>query len=301
MRAALVVVTICVLWAVLDNGFVGDLFVNFRLQYLLLLSVVVPTLFYLRDYRWAGMGVLVLLEQAWALGPWLATADAAPTSDQRLRLVCANVQRENEDRERLGRWIRAQQIDIVALLEVDEPWLAELVPFLNEFPHRFFEPRSSRFGVAVASRYPLTQQRLLQLGSAGLTTLSMQVQSPQGPLNLIATHPPPPMVPEFFNHRNDQLRDLAREARRMEPGPTVLAGDLNTTPYSRHLLRLEEEAGLRNVRRGQGLLASWPSALPGALRIPLDHLLVSPQIRASVRLGPRIGSDHLPVVADLAW
>jgi endonuclease/exonuclease/phosphatase (EEP) superfamily protein YafD len=38
------------------------------------------------------------------------------------------------------------------------------------------------------------------------------------------------------------------------------------------------------------------------LRLPIDHILIGPGLAVlDRRLGPDTGSDHLPVVADLAW
>jgi len=41
--------------------------------------------------------------------------------------------------------------------------------------------------------------------------------------------------------------------------------------------------------------------MPGSLRIPLDNCLVSEEVAvAGRRVGPDIGSDHLPLVVDFA-
>jgi endonuclease/exonuclease/phosphatase (EEP) superfamily protein YafD len=76
----------------------------------------------------------------------------------------------------------------------------------------------------------------------------------------------------------------------------VVAGDFNLTPFSWGLSRLVRSAGLR---RHATFGASWPAhrLLPLVL---IDNVLSTPDVATrAVRIGPRIGSDHLPVTADL--
>jgi endonuclease/exonuclease/phosphatase (EEP) superfamily protein YafD len=57
---------------------------------------------------------------------------------------------------------------------------------------------------------------------------------------------------------------------------------------------------LRDTRAGFGIQASWPTQIP-PLGIPLDHCLVSPELVVlDRRLGPAVGSDHRPVILELA-
>jgi endonuclease/exonuclease/phosphatase (EEP) superfamily protein YafD len=81
----------------------------------------------------------------------------------------------------------------------------------------------------------------------------------------------------------------------------MLMGDLNTTMWSPYFHELETQAGLRNARDGFGILPTWPQKGQWPMfRIPLDHCLVSPEIRVEAfRVGSNIGSDHLPIIVDV--
>jgi endonuclease/exonuclease/phosphatase (EEP) superfamily protein YafD len=79
----------------------------------------------------------------------------------------------------------------------------------------------------------------------------------------------------------------------------IIAGDLNLSPWSPYYARLVRETGLADIRKGFGLLPTWPTHLR-PMMIPIDHCLVSPDISVSrVRTGEHIGSDHLPLIVDL--
>ena len=83
-------------------------------------------------------------------------------------------------------------------------------------------------------------------------------------------------------------------------GPLIIAGDFNMTPWSYRLQQLLASTGLR---RHATFLRSWPT--DGQYRLPwptflIDHVLTTPEIKSvSIRIGPALGSDHLPVVAAL--
>jgi endonuclease/exonuclease/phosphatase (EEP) superfamily protein YafD len=116
-------------------------------------------------------------------------------------------------------------------------------------------------------------------------------------VDLVALHAAPPIRARGA-YRARQLEIAARLAS-AAAGPVVLLGDLNCTPWSPAFDRLQAAAGLRDSGRGRGLHPTWLSAMP-FIGLPIDHVLVGPGIGVrGRRVGPDIGSDHRPVVADL--
>jgi endonuclease/exonuclease/phosphatase (EEP) superfamily protein YafD len=100
-------------------------------------------------------------------------------------------------------------------------------------------------------------------------------------------------------HRNDQLEKLAQLVRDQKK-PVLLVGDLNVSPWSSYFTRLLKNSGLKNSMKGFGFQPSWPSNT-SFLRIPIDHVLYTPEIVIRNRaVGPDVGSDHLPVIVDFA-
>jgi endonuclease/exonuclease/phosphatase (EEP) superfamily protein YafD len=118
-------------------------------------------------------------------------------------------------------------------------------------------------------------------------------------LTLVGTHPVPPVNRQYVQWRDRQVEALARFSGTATT-PLVLAGDLNMTERSPGFARLLREGRLRDSRVGFGVHATWPVRLQPFL-IPLDHCLVSPDVTVlDRRVGPAVGSDHYPVVVDLA-
>src|SRR5690606_38520127 len=100
--------------------------------------------------------------------------------------------------------------------------------------------------------------------------------------------------------RSAQLAALAGYATQFK-GPSIIAGDINVTPWSPLFESVKNRSGLRDSGLGFGYQPTWPTMLPFAIqRIPIDHVLISKHFHVSHRaLGPAMGSDHFPLIVDL--
>ncbi|HEX8295956.1 MAG TPA: endonuclease/exonuclease/phosphatase family protein [Chthoniobacteraceae bacterium] len=274
---------------------------HFRLQYLVLSTVCLIILVIFRDWRWS-VAVLagVVLNSALVLPWYFPDASRAPASgDFPLRILLSNVLTSNQDAGPLLSLVRAEHPDVLVLEELDARWEQKVAELDVSFPHSRKIARPDNFGIGIWSRFPLSNVEVIESGFFRLPSIQAQIELDGHRFTILATHPPPPVTADGFAERNTQLANLARRARESTL-PLVLIGDLNVTMWSPFYTRLIRDSGLLDARKGHGVLATWPAHLP-ILAIPLDHCLVSRSIRIkAIKRGGNIGSDHLPIIVDLA-
>jgi endonuclease/exonuclease/phosphatase (EEP) superfamily protein YafD len=277
--------------------------VHFRLQYALCLGAA-AALFALGRRRLPALvfGLFALWNAALVAPAWIAPAapeghGSAPACAT-LRVLHSNLLSRNRNVGAAQRMIRAERADVLVLQEVSLTWWRALEPLLEDYPYRKCEPREDNFGLALASKLPFESCAVRWFGEANPPSIVAELVTAAGPLHLIAIHPLSPQGPGPMQLCDEQLR-LVADCVASLAGNVVLVGDLNTTPWAANFSELLAATGLRDSRRGFGNQATWPTML-WPLMIPLDHVLVSPRIEVlDRRLGPQIGSDHLPVIVDL--
>lgn len=216
----------------------------------------------------------------------------------RLRLLVANVLTSNRDRESLIRLVREERPDVLGLIEISDNWLAGLAPIRSEYPYRYDHPAGGR-GLALWFRKPpISVEGPVILTPGGNPALRASVDFAGRTRTIWLVHNVAP-----FDHRPGLAIDAefaALAARiRVENGSTIVAGDANSTDGSPQFARFLAASGLRDTRLGFGRQRSWPSW--SIYRIAIDHAFVSDDLAVlDRRVGPAIGSDHFPVLLDLA-
>ncbi|WP_176445300.1 endonuclease/exonuclease/phosphatase family protein [Maliponia aquimaris] len=191
----------------------------------------------------------------------------------------------NPQAEAMAAEITAQAPDVVTLQEVSTRNRHLLDLLRPGYPHQYLCA-----GVAVLSRHPVVQGETLCVKGGGLAGL--RVSLPEGPVWVLSVH-------LFWPWPHDQRP----QAERIEalvtglPGPVVLAGDFNMTPWGSDVRRLVRATGVR--RAGPMFPTFWlrPSGLPLAVPLPLDQVYATGGGAARVR--PLLGSDHAGVLAGV--
>ncbi len=209
-------------------------------------------------------------------------------------LVSYNALRRNPRKRRALDWIARSGADLAVVVEVTPDWREALLDRLGPlYPYRAFGPDNNGAGVAVLSRHPLRRLAALDIDDQGL--VAVRVLHPDLPFTLFAVHPAHAIRRRSLRPQRAFLGRLAALVRRVG-GPVAVAGDLNTTPWSREFRRLLAQSGLDGPLLRAG---TFPARL-GRFGLPIDHVLTGGGLRlAAVEPGPDLGSDHRPVAARL--
>jgi endonuclease/exonuclease/phosphatase (EEP) superfamily protein YafD len=248
---------------------------------------LVTALFFARRYLFLAL----LLPLPWGTAsPVLPLGSGGGT----FTVASANVHVSTTQVRHLANWLAVDEPDVVILLEVSRA-LGPQLASLRQYPHQVVHADDSPFGMAVLSKWPLTNAAARQ-DADGITHIEAEVIQDQQPVQLIAFHPMPPLSPHFHAARNEALQRFASQLNATDR-PALLVGDLNATPWSSAFAGIET----RGLRRATGLFATWPAWGQGLWGIPIDHVLASNHWRlVRHHLGPDLGSDHLPTVVRLA-
>lgn len=250
------------------------------------------------------LGIQLIEILPWYFPPaWLA----AP-SDQNFRILLSNVYVKNPNHEKVLNLVQQEQPDVAIFQEVDEVWSNQLQTLRVTLPYSFQAPDD----LAIYSRIPLENPMIF--GSPTAPNLATRLTINQQTIQLVVAHPLPPK-PDLIEFRNAELNQVSRYIQQQiqpQKMSVILVGDLNMTMWSPYYKKFVEETRLKNTRQGFGVLPTWPittpfsghsgilSPLKSWFAIPLDHCLVSPEIKvATSRTGPPVDSDHLPLITDL--
>ncbi len=209
------------------------------------------------------------------------------------------------DLERLAGVIAASAADLVALQEVDRGTsrsggvdqlqvLAELTG-LHSYFAEFFPYQGGSYGLAILSRVPADEQRVISLPPGereARSALLIQLEGPgEQPMSFACAHLDW-LSPD--NRRFAQATELAAALNAL-PGTVLLAGDLNDTPESRTIALLSERLEYRP--RVEGARWTFPAPAPEK---EIDYVLwrsTRLELVESVVIDEPVASDHRPVLA----
>ncbi|NER81947.1 MAG: endonuclease/exonuclease/phosphatase family protein [Leptolyngbya sp. SIO1D8] len=286
-----------------------EVFSHFQLQYLILSLFSLIILALTRYTRLFLVGLICTTLLATQIVTWYWPPKFLMSGDRgNFRILIANVNTRNKQYAEVLAFTRQEDPDLALFMEVDEAWITQLNDLSQDLPYFSGEGRSSNFGIALYSRYAFEEMQLKVFGDDRTPSLVGELKINNQPLFLVGTHPLPPARSHFFHSRNRQL-DLIGQHLQTTQKPQLLIGDLNISMWSPYYKRLMRQTGLKNARKGFGLLPSWPTQgtypqmptwMPLLFSIPIDHCLLSSGIEVvDVYVGPKLGSDHHPLVVDL--
>ena len=280
-----------------------DVLANFRAQYVVILAIL-GLLIAASRWRRTALAILgIALVNLLFVAPLFVGSPGEPVAGAPgMRVMSFNLLSTNESYNEVIEYIEATDPDLVLLHEASRPW--EVAMESSGLDYEIVRGRSENliFGTLVLAR---DQVEAVSYGFAeGDGRAISLVYQPEGwsvPVQILSSHPLAPTSGERAGLRDAQLSFAAGWAGEQE-GAYAVVGDLNASPWSSPFRGLVSEGGLRNSQIGFGLQPSFSANAIFPLRIPIDHLLHSDDLRIrDRRLGPALGSDHFPLVVDLEY
>lgn len=244
----------------------------------------------------------------WAYGGLFVGSPAAVEPD--LRVASYNTFIRAPDISHVIQLVRVERPDVLLVQEVQPRRVEELTAHLGDaFPHATFETREADRigGVGVLSRFPIVEERPVTPVGGSRPTRIVVLDVHGQPVQVVAVHLTSPCRvcgPSLVERQGYEARMRRAEVEAvlgaLDPDvPVILGGDLNATrrsdPY-----RLLASAGFRDpqVEVGSGPGFTWPDGSGPFLRI--DWIVVRGLTPTGAWVGPPRGSDHHPVVVDVA-
>jgi endonuclease/exonuclease/phosphatase (EEP) superfamily protein YafD len=264
---------------------------HFRVQIAIVGTIVAAVAFALR-LRAADVAAIATLITLVAIVPDLTASRRPVPAGAHVRLLSLNVLRSNHRHAEVVRLIAAETPDVIALVEVNQRWLDGIAPAVEGYSRL---ANHDNLGVALFVRGKVRgEMRRLRNRRPNIFA---EVTVNGATFRMVVVHPIPPVT----RRHHDLLMDYFAELGGLVRGDprVVVAGDFNATPWSRTFARMMTASGLCDSRAGFGAQTSFPAnrTIP---RIPIDHVLTSCAIGVQDRrIGSDVGSDHLPVIADL--
>ena len=221
-------------------------------------------------------------------------------SSEQVRIFLFSVDRPSDGRySEVRALVRKENPQIAIFPEASDPWAKELKAFQDILPYSASHHYPTD-GIAIYSKLPLANVSVKFWGYRKVVrTLVADVTLEERVVSLVATHLFSPRNGTRFEWRNRHLEEIGDWAIQSK-NPVLVVGDLNMTVWSPHYKRFAQKTGLRNGRAGFGILPTWRSNRFPFVSLPIDHCLVSPEIKVvKIRTGGNMGSAHLPVIADV--
>jgi endonuclease/exonuclease/phosphatase (EEP) superfamily protein YafD len=256
-----------------------------------------------------------LLCLLWAVGPlmgfcWRWSSVKAPANSIHLRVMTYNVKWGMHNAEAIARDVETFHPDVLQMQDssgvLSGPLGRVLIGWNVSISGQYI----------IASRFPLSrvEGRNISFPGSAHHCLRATLTVQHRPITLYNVHLITPR-PALLSIRHRQIDGLEAntdqrlyevkmlgDALKAESGPLVLTGDLNA-PVQAVVCRSLFAAGLRDAFSEAGRGYGYTYGQYTRLRHPylrIDHIMVNaPWQVEDCRVGNRIGSEHIPVIADL--
>ena len=281
-----------------------DLFSQFRAQYILILAALAPLLLLGRRWKAGVIAGLAIVANLAVVLPHTVPSSGVPRvggHGSPVRLVSLNVLQGNQKYAEVERFLRETNADVAVFQEVTPDWADALRGLSDLYPHQLPRGRKDSKGAALLSKRPVGRLVFEELPGRGPIGAIIAEIEGEVPFTILGIHSHKPTSAGGAESQRIYFDWLAEKCRAENAGgrPVVLMGDFNSAPWSTAFRQFASRTHLRDTSRGVIFGATWSFYHPQ--RLLIDHAFVSPEWWVLGRaVGPDVGSDHRPLIIDLA-
>lgn len=237
-----------------------------------------------------------------------------------LRIVSVNLEGLFLEDETLKAYLEETDADVILFQEVQ--WYLQLRKWARfggtpgvtgQAPYPDFHLMGRLGDLAIYSKYPIVNtQSIIVPGTAANKTDSAReillatIDAGLRSVDFFVVHPASPRTERRWTDRQAYLEELRAQVidrQSKTERPVLVAGDWNMSPWSGHFPAVLAKLGLQTA---------FPDGLPQTTRFffdyrlrwllgaIVDHIAVPEGVEfLKVKLGPDIGSDHIPLEIDI--
>jgi endonuclease/exonuclease/phosphatase (EEP) superfamily protein YafD len=247
--------------------------------------------------RWALASAALAVWQAALLLPFLWPPAETPTAGPPLRVLSINLWRSNPAPDQTIAYLLGSGADIIGTVETNPEWRRRLTALETAYPYHV-DCVATVFGCGVAlfSKRPIDGFFVGRVPGNRPVVVWARLNWEGKPLIVAELQLIDPLV---GLQRGIQGREAANVTEYFSTldGDMVAMGDFNSAPWG--TVQQAFRGGTRFDNRGR-LAFTWPSWAPAPFRLPIDQIFTAGGLAVrNYRAGPAVGSDHLPVVADI--
>lgn len=274
-----------------------DVFTQLTAQFIMAFAGFALALFVPRQKTLTGVVLLITFLLLHGMWPHYASSRpeavaAPPPGMQALKVASFNTWRMNRTLDALEAEINRLDADVLVLTEFPPNRAAVAQRLTARYPYHHDCYAVPNCFLMILSKTPLLDTGISD-SVHGHYYLRARLGPERGSLTVFGVH----TLRFPYSAEQFQQASALRKAVAATPGPLLVMGDFNATPYSRLLGDFQDQTGLHRLTS----LPTWPATWHFP-QIAIDHIFASPALPplSAEHIGDNAGSDHYPVSLTLA-